>query len=82
MVIETLTAAAGDVPAYYYRTAAGAQVDLLFKGRGRERYASESASTDERGSPSEPDFRVRLMFARILRRGRPPARLSALAYLH
>ena len=41
MVIETLMAAAGDAPAYFYRTAAGAEVDLVFEGRGRKRYAIE-----------------------------------------
>jgi uncharacterized protein len=41
MVIETLTAAAGNAPAHFYRTAAGAEVDLVFEGRGRKRYAVE-----------------------------------------
>jgi predicted AAA+ superfamily ATPase len=40
-VIESLTAAAGDAPAHFYRTAAGAEVDLVFEGRGRKRYAVE-----------------------------------------
>jgi len=41
MVIETLIAAAGNVPAHFYRTAAGAEVALVFEGRGRKRYAIE-----------------------------------------
>ena len=41
MVIETLIAAAGNATAYYYRTAAGAEVDLVFAGRGRKRFAVE-----------------------------------------
>jgi hypothetical protein len=41
MVIETLIAAAGNSLAHYYRTAAGAEVDLVFEGRGRKRYAIE-----------------------------------------
>lgn len=41
MVIETLISAADNAPAYYYRTAAGAEVDLVFEGRGRKRYAIE-----------------------------------------
>lgn len=41
MVIETLIAAAGDASVHYYRTAAGAEVDLVFEGRGRKRYAIE-----------------------------------------
>ena len=41
MVIETLIAAAGNALAHYYRTAAGAEVDLVFEGRGRKRYAIE-----------------------------------------
>ena len=41
MVIESLLAAADGAPAYYYRTAAGAEVDLVFAGRGGKRYAVE-----------------------------------------
>ena len=41
MVIESLTAAAGEAPATFYRTAAGAEVDLVFEGPGRKRYAVE-----------------------------------------
>jgi predicted AAA+ superfamily ATPase len=41
MVIESLIGAAGNVPAFFYRTSAGAEVDLVFDaGRGR-RYAVE-----------------------------------------
>lgn len=41
MVIESLIAAAGGAPAHFYRTAAGAEIDLVFEGRGRKRYAIE-----------------------------------------
>lgn len=41
MVIESLIAAAGDAPAYYYRTAAGAEVDLVFEGPRQRRYLVE-----------------------------------------
>lgn len=41
MVIESLIAAAGDAPAFYYRTAAGAEVDLVFEGPRRRRYVVE-----------------------------------------
>ncbi len=41
MVIESLTAAAGAAPASFYRTAAGAEIDLVFEGPRRRRYAVE-----------------------------------------
>ena len=41
MVIESLIAAAGDAPAFYYRTAAGAEVDLVFEGPRHRRYVVE-----------------------------------------
>lgn len=41
MVIESLIAAAGDAPAFYYRTTAGAEVDLVFEGPRRRRYVVE-----------------------------------------
>lgn len=41
MVIESLIAAAGDAPTFYYRTAAGAEVDLVFEGPRRRRYVVE-----------------------------------------
>lgn len=41
MVIETLISAAGDAPVSFYRTAAGAEVDMVIEGRGRRRYAIE-----------------------------------------
>jgi hypothetical protein len=47
MVIEALIAAAGDATAHYYRTAAGAEVDLVFEGRGRKRYAVVTYLGDE-----------------------------------
>ncbi len=41
MVIESLIGAAGGAPAFFYRTSAGAEVDLVIEGRGRRRYAVE-----------------------------------------
>jgi len=41
MVLETLSAAAGSAPVHFYRTAAGAEIDFIFEGRGRRRYAVE-----------------------------------------
>jgi len=41
MVLESALAAAGDVPAYFYRTATGAEVDLVIEGRHGRRYAVE-----------------------------------------
>lgn len=41
MVLETLIAAAGDAPTSFYRTSAGAEVDLVIEGRRRQRYAIE-----------------------------------------
>ena len=53
MVLESALAAAGDAPAYFYRTAAGAEVDLVIEGRHGRRYAVEikrsSAPTAGRG---------------------------------
>lgn len=41
MVIENLIGAAGDAPAYFYRTSAGAEIDLVIEGRSGHRYAVE-----------------------------------------
>jgi hypothetical protein len=41
MVIESLIGAAGATPAYYYRTSAGAEIDLVFEISPRERIAIE-----------------------------------------
>lgn len=41
MVLESLIAAAGDAAAYFYRTSAGAEIDLLIEGRRGRRYAVE-----------------------------------------
>lgn len=41
MVIESLIAAAADATASYYRSAAGAEVDLVFEGPRRRRYVVE-----------------------------------------
>ncbi len=41
MVIENLIAAAGDTPAYFYRSAAGAEIDLILEGSDQRRYAIE-----------------------------------------
>ena len=53
MVVEGALAAAGDAPASFYRTSAGAEVDLVFEGRHGRRYVVEikrsSAPTVTRG---------------------------------
>ena len=41
MVIESLIGAAGNVPAFFYRTSAGAEVDLVFDAGAGRRYAIE-----------------------------------------
>jgi len=41
MVLESLIGAAGAAPAFFYRTSAGAELDLVIEGRGRRRYAVE-----------------------------------------
>ena len=41
MAIESLMGAAGDAPAYFYRTSAGAEIDLVIEGHGGKRYAVE-----------------------------------------
>jgi hypothetical protein len=41
MVIESLIAAAGDMTAYFYRTSAGAEIDLVLEGARGKRYAIE-----------------------------------------
>lgn len=41
MVLESLISAAGGAPAFFYRTSAGAEVDLVIEGRGRRIYAVE-----------------------------------------
>lgn len=41
MVLESLIAASGDAPAFFYRTSAGAEIDLVIEGRARRRYAIE-----------------------------------------
>ena len=41
MVIENLIAAAGDTLAYFYRSAAGAEIDLVLEGSDQRRYAIE-----------------------------------------
>lgn len=41
MVVESIQAAAGNSPVFYYRTSAGAELDLVIEGRGGERYALE-----------------------------------------
>jgi len=41
MVLESLIGAAGGAPAFFYRTSAGAEVDLVIEGRGGRRYAVE-----------------------------------------
>lgn len=41
MVLENLIAAAGDAPAHFYRTAAGAEIDLVLEGAEQRRYAIE-----------------------------------------
>jgi predicted AAA+ superfamily ATPase len=41
LVLESLIAAAGDAPCSYYRTAAGAEIDLVVEGRRRCRLAIE-----------------------------------------
>lgn len=41
MVVESLVAAAGDRPVSFYRTAVGAEIDLVVEGPGGRRYAIE-----------------------------------------
>ena len=41
MVLESVVAAAGDAPVFFYRTSAGAEIDLVIEGRRRRRYAVE-----------------------------------------
>ena len=41
MVIESLIGAASGVPAHFYRTSAGAEIDLVIEGHGGKRYAVE-----------------------------------------
>lgn len=41
MVLESLIGAAGGAPAFFYRTSAGAEVDLVIEGQGGRRYAVE-----------------------------------------
>lgn len=41
MVVESVQAAASDSPVFYYRTSAGAEIDLVIEGRGGNRYALE-----------------------------------------
>jgi hypothetical protein len=41
LVVESLIGAAGDAPCSYYRTAAGAEIDLVFEGRRGRRLAIE-----------------------------------------
>ncbi len=41
MVIESLITAAGDVPAFFYRTSAGAEIDLVFEVSPTKRFALE-----------------------------------------
>ena len=41
MVIENIHAVAGGLPFFYFRTAAGAEIDVVIEGRHRHRYAVE-----------------------------------------
>ena len=41
MVLESAHAAAGGYPVFYYRTSAGAEIDVVVEGRRGERYALE-----------------------------------------
>lgn len=41
MVLESAHAAAGGFPAFYYRTSAGAEIDVVIEGRHGRRYAVE-----------------------------------------
>ncbi len=41
MVLESAHAAAGDFPFFYYRTSAGAEIDVVIEGRRGRRYAVE-----------------------------------------
>jgi len=41
MVLESAHAAAGDFPVLYYRTSAGAEIDIVIEGPGRRRLAIE-----------------------------------------
>ncbi len=41
MVLESLIGAARDAPTFFYRTSAGAELDLVIEGSGRRRYAVE-----------------------------------------
>ena len=41
MVVESLIGAAGDVPTFFHRTSAGAEIDLVIEGRNGCRYAVE-----------------------------------------
>ena len=40
-MVESVQAAALDSPVFYYRTSAGAEIDLVIEGSGGERYALE-----------------------------------------
>jgi uncharacterized protein len=41
MVLENVHAAASGLPIFYFRTAAGAEIDVVIEGRRRRRYAVE-----------------------------------------
>ena len=41
MVVESVIAAAGRAPVSFYRTAVGAEIDMVLEGRGGEQYAIE-----------------------------------------
>jgi len=53
MVLENVHAAVRDYPVYYYRTSAGAEIDIVVEGPGGRRYAVEiqrsSAPSTSRG---------------------------------